>query len=129
MFQPVEAEIPQIVVLDTQIAPPTEITPTLTLTVTWQAIEPVAGDYTVFAHLLAPGDTKVGQRDVRPCSGECPTDNWLPGELVVDRYELAVAPDAPPGPYRLALGLYLLGSGDRAQVVGRDDRTVYVDVP
>jgi hypothetical protein len=129
MFQPVKAAVPQILVLDTQIAPPTEITPTLTLTVTWQALEPVAGDYTVFAHLLAGDDTKASQRDVRPCNGECPTNTWMPGELVVDRYDLALAADAPPGPYRLALGLYLLDTGDRALVVGRDDRTVFLHVP
>jgi hypothetical protein len=128
-FQPVDADAPQILLLDDQISPPTGITSTLKLTLTWQAIAPVAGDYTVFAHLLAAGDTKVAQVDTRPCGGECPTDTWQPGEIVEDRYQLALAPDAPPGPYRLAVGLYLLDTGERAAIAGRDDNTVYLNVP
>jgi hypothetical protein len=135
LLQPVEADAPQIAILDYEIANPIEITPTLTLTLTWQAIEPVANDYTVFVHLLAGGD-KVAQLDTKPCDGECPTDRWQPGEIIVDRYELALAPDlvaemlqTPPGRYRLAIGLYLLDTGDRAVVIGRDDRTVFLDVP
>jgi hypothetical protein len=128
MLQPVGADIPQIVLLDDQIVPPTEVAPTLTLTLTWQSVAPIAGDYTVFVHLLADGD-KVAQLDTRPCGGECPTNTWQPGEIVVDRYQLALAPDTPPGPYRLAVGLYLLNSGERAAVAGRDDKTVVLNVP
>jgi hypothetical protein len=135
MLQTVSAETPQIMLLDYEIAPPTEITPTLTLTLTWQALEPIAGDYTTFVHVLAKGD-KVAQRDTRPCAGECPTTGWVPGDIIIDRYQLDLAPEAatesghlPPGPYRLAIGLYLLDSGDRAMVIGRDDNTVFIDVP
>ena len=129
MLQSVGAEAPQLMILDYQADLVTEITPTLTLTLTWQAVEPVAEDYTVFVHALAAGDTKVAQRDTRPCDGECPTNTWQPGEIIVDRYRLALPPAAPPGPYRVAVGLYLLDTGDRAAVVGREDRTVYLDVP
>jgi len=128
LFQPVESPAPQILLLRAEVAPPTEITPTLTLTLTWQAVEPVAGDYTVFVHLLAGGERKIAQRDTRPCDGRCPTNHWQPGEILADRYVLALPPDAPPGPYRLAVGLYLLETGERAGVVGRADRTVYLDV-
>jgi hypothetical protein len=129
MFQPVGADAPQLMLLDYQADLATEITPTLTLTLTWQAVEPVAEDYTVFVHALAAGDTKVAQRDTRPCDGECPTNTWQAGEIIVDRHQLALPPNAPPGPYRLAVGLYLLDTGDRAIVVGREDRTVLIDVP
>jgi hypothetical protein len=44
MLQPVGAEAPQIMLLDYDLVPPTAITPTLTLTLTWQALEPVTGD-------------------------------------------------------------------------------------
>jgi hypothetical protein len=129
LFQPVEADAPQILLLDYDIVPPTEITPTMGLTLTWQVVPPVTGDYTVFAHLLADGDAKAAQRDSRPCSGDCPTNSWQPGQIVMDHYELGLNADAPPGPYRLALGLYLLETGDRAAVIGQDGRTVYLDVP
>jgi hypothetical protein len=129
LLQPVEAETPQILLLDYEIEPPTEITPTLTLTMTWQAVEPVANDYTTFVHVLTADNAKAAQQDTRPCAGECPTNTWQPGKIIVDRYELAPSPNAPPGPYRLAVGLYLLDSGDRAVVVGRDDQMVIFDVP
>jgi hypothetical protein len=128
MFQPVGANAPQLMILDYQADLGTEITPTLTLTLTWQAVEPVAEDYTVFVHALAEGDTKVAQRDTRPCDGECPTNTWRPGEIIEDRYQLTLPAGAPPGPYRLAVGLYLLDTGERAAVVGREDRTVLLDV-
>ena len=35
----------------------------------------------------------------------------------------------PAGPYRLALGLYLLDGGERAAVGGRDEQMVLIDVP
>jgi hypothetical protein len=104
------------------------VTPTLTLTLTWQAVAPIEQDYTVFAHILA-GEEKVAQRDTQPCSGECPTGTWQPGQIVVDRYRLDLPAGAPPGPYRLAVGLYLLETGDRVPVLGRDDQTVYLHVP
>jgi len=129
VVQPVGAAAPQILLLDAQVTPPTEITPTLTVTLTWQATEPVTGDYTVFVHLLAPDGSKVAQHDTRPCDGACPTDTWQPGAIVTDRHTLDLEAGAPPGPYRLAIGLYLLDSGERAAIVGRDDETVSVDVP
>lgn len=119
----------QILLLDTEVEPPAEISPTLVLTVTWQAVEPVAVDYTTFVHLLDADGDRVTQRDSQPCSGECPTSTWQPGTIVVDRYELVLAAEAPPGPYTLALGLYLLESGGRAAVVGREDDRIVLDVP
>ncbi len=141
LLQPVAADNGQILILDTEIVPPTEVTPTLTLTLTWQAVQPVADDYTIFVHVLDQDDTKVAQRDSRPCDGECPTNTWQPGAIITDRHQLTLAPShaddqaaadvplLPPGPYRLAVGLYLLDTGDRATVVGRDDRTVFLNVP
>ncbi|MFC2037602.1 hypothetical protein ACFLYD_06520 [Chloroflexota bacterium] len=129
MFQPPEVDAPQIMVLDYEVTPPTEITPTLTLTLTWQAVEPVTDDYTMFVHVLSGGDARAAQRDTRPCDGACPTNTWQPGEIIVDRVQLSLDPDAPAGPYRLAMGLYLLDTGERVAVVGRDDRTVFLDVP
>ncbi|MEJ2211286.1 MAG: hypothetical protein P8129_19910, partial [Anaerolineae bacterium] len=127
-------ETAHLLLLDYQVEPPTEITPTLTLTLTWQAVAPTPGvappveaDYTVFVHLLA-GEEKVAQRDSQPCDGECPTSTWQPGRIVVDRHTLSLPPQAPAGPYRLAVGLYLLETGDRAAVLGRDDGTVYLNV-
>jgi hypothetical protein len=126
MFQPVAANQPDILLLDYDVSAPTGLEPTLAVTLTWQALAPLPEDYTVFLHVLRDGDEKVAQRDSRPCSGECPTGTWRPGEIVVDRHQLSLPAEASPGPFRVALGLYLLDSGQRAAVAGDGD-TVILD--
>jgi hypothetical protein len=129
LLRPAEAEAPQIMLLDYEIAQPSELSETqvLTLTLAWQVTEPVVEDYTVFVHVLDGDGAKVVQRDTQPCDGECPTDTWQPGQVIEDHYYLELAQDAG-APAQLAVGLYLPESGDRALVVGREDRTVYLDV-
>jgi len=129
LFRPVEADTPQIMLLQTDIEPPTILTPTLTLTLTWQAVAPVAGDYTVFIHALDAEGRKIAQRDARPCDGDCPTDTWQPGKIIVDVHPLTLPPEAVDRVRQLAVGLYLWQSGDRAAVSGRDDDTVILHVP
>jgi hypothetical protein len=137
LFQPVGAPSPQIMLLDYEVVPPTTITPTLTLTMTWQTTAPLVDDYTVFVHALAGGD-RVAQQDTRPCDGDCPTDTWQPGQIILDRHQLTLPQHQSSGdqsagagskPDRLAVGLYLLETGERASAVGREDGTVYLDVP
>jgi len=128
LIQPLGAKAPRIMLLEAEMAAPTEITPTLTVTLTWQTVAPLTDDYTIFLHVLTP-EAKIAQRDSQPCDGECPTSGWQPGEIVADRHRLDLPASAPPGPYRLAVGLYLLASGQRAAVVGSDEGTVILDVP
>ena len=129
LLQAEEAEAPQIMLLDYEIEQPADLaaTQSLTLTLAWQAVEPVVEDYTVFVHVLDGDGAKLAQRDARPCDGECPTNTWQPGQVIMDRYQLDLAQEAG-APAQLAVGLYLLESGDRASVVGRDERTVFLDV-
>jgi hypothetical protein len=129
MFQAQDSNAPQLMILDYEIVPPAEIAPTIVVTLTWQAVQLVDEDYTVFVHAMAGGDMKAAQRDTRPCDGQCPTNDWQPGEIVFDRYQLDLAPDAPPAPYQLAVGLYLLDTGERVGIVGRPNGTVILDVP
>lgn len=62
--------------------------------------------YTVFTHLLNPSGMVRGQLDQPPLGGEAPTTTWLPGEVLVDRYVIPIAPDAPPGTYQVEIGMY-----------------------
>jgi len=78
----------------------------LYLSLYWQTDTPLALSYTVFAHLLDPTGWLRGQQDNPPVGGTYPTTEWQPGEVIVDRYEITVSPDAPRGVYRLAVGLY-----------------------
>lgn len=85
----------------------------LRLTLYWQALKPTLQNYTVFAHLLDPNGVLKGQQDSIPRNGELPTDRWAPGEVVVDVYEIPVAPDALPGKYQFEVGMYLPETGER----------------
>jgi hypothetical protein len=118
LFQPVGADQPQVILLDYDLGASIEASTTLTLT--WQAVAPLLDDYTVFVHALQDGE-KVAQRDSRPCDGACPTHTWQPGQILVDRHPLALPAGVPPTSLRLAVGLYLLDSGQRAAVASGGD--------
>lgn len=76
------------------------------LTLYWQALEVPSVAYTVFAHLLDEQGVIRGQKDGVPLGGRYPTDRWQAEEYVADAYSLRVEEDAPPGVYRLAIGMY-----------------------
>jgi len=86
------------------------------LTLYWQGLSPLKEDYTVFTHLLDSQGRLWGQKDNKPCGGEAPTITWVPGEVVVDQYIIAVDPSAPPGEYVLEVGMYDQESGERVPV-------------
>jgi hypothetical protein len=46
-----------------------------------------------------------------------PTYLWDEGERVQDEYELTIAPDAPPGTYQIAVGMYYLPTLERLPVL------------
>jgi hypothetical protein len=49
-----------------------------------------------------------------------PTYLWDEGERIQDEYALAIPPDAPPGAYQIAVGMYYLPTLERLSVVDRD---------
>ena len=90
------------------------------LIVYWQSQRPMEVDYTVFTHLLDAEGRIRGQQDRMPVGGTRPTTTWLPGEIIADPYTIPVATDAPPGRYRLEVGMYELATGARLPVLGPD---------
>ena len=46
------------------------------------------------------------QEDHTPLRGERPTRGWLQGEVITDRYDLVISPDASAGDYSVEVGLY-----------------------
>ena len=91
---------------------------TLHLTLYWKCLAPVGRNYTVFTHVLGPGDAIWAQKDSWPMDGAAPTGGWRVGQIVEDRYELVVKPETPEGVYDLEIGLYLAETGERLPVVG-----------
>jgi hypothetical protein len=79
---------------------------TVRLTLTWQALAPVQGDYTVFTHLLDAQGVLRGQNDAKPLAGARPTTTWARGEVLVDVCEIPLSPAAVAGEYILLMGLY-----------------------
>ncbi|MDH7487708.1 MAG: glycosyltransferase family 39 protein [Anaerolineae bacterium] len=108
--------------LDRRLVHPGE---TLHLTLYWQALSPMAEDYTVFTHLLLPPDQVWAQDDQQPGDGQMPTSTWQPGQIIEERYELTLPPETPSGVYEIEVGLYLAASGDRLRV-GLSDAGIVV---
>ncbi len=94
----------------------------LAVTLSWAAAAYPAADYTVFVHLVRPGeDQALSQGDAPPLAGRWPTSLWLPGVRVDDEHRVALPGDLPPGPYELLVGLYDPATGTRLPLAGGHD--------
>jgi mannosyltransferase len=93
----------------------------LTLALFWRPLSQLEEDYTVFSHLYDPEGHLRGQMDGQPLGGRYPTSAWQTGETIADKYEIQLDPQAPPGEYQLAVGMYDLVTGVRLSVTG-DER-------
>ena len=96
----------------------------------WTSGGDVTQRYKAFTHLLgdtfnaAGGNFLWGQADNEPAANTRPTTTWRNGEVIVDEYAIPVAPDAPPGTYRIEIGLYDPITGARLPVMGPDGAPV-----
>jgi 4-amino-4-deoxy-L-arabinose transferase-like glycosyltransferase len=81
----------------------------------WRATGKVATDWTVFTHLLGPpkadGSTLWAGHDARPGQGSAGVTTWVPGDLILDEYQLRLPSNAPPGQYQIEIGLYNPAAG------------------
>jgi hypothetical protein len=99
---------------------------TIALTLYWSSDGDVDRRYKVFTHLLgdvfnaAGGNFLWGQADNEPAANTRPTTTWRGAEVIVDEYAIPIAPDAPPGQYRIEIGLYDPVTGQRLPVLGAD---------
>jgi hypothetical protein len=76
------------------------------LTLYWRSEGAPATSYTVFVHLLDEQSQVRGQQDQIPGRGRAPTSGWVEGQVVVDEYAVPLDVDAPPGIYRIEVGMY-----------------------
>jgi hypothetical protein len=81
-------------------------------------------DYTVSVQLVGPDGRLYGQMDAWPVQGTLPTSQWTPGQRVSDPYQVVLAPDAPPGRYRVGVVVYLLATQTRLPVVDTLGRAI-----
>ncbi len=78
----------------------------LRFTLAWQPEQPLETDLTVFTQLLGPDGRVWGQQDNQPYGGWYGLTLWRPDQPVLDDYAFRIDPAAPPGTYRLIVGLY-----------------------
>ena len=80
---------------------------TVEITLYWEAEATPAASFTVFTHIVTddPGQ-KIGQLDQLPLGGGRTTTTWRPREIITDTYAVQIDPNAPPGAYRLIVGMY-----------------------
>jgi hypothetical protein len=79
---------------------------TISVDLRWTCTAPVAEDYTISVQLINSRWQKAAQSDAQPRNGEAPTSSWQTGEVVAERRELTVAPEAEPGSYALRVTAY-----------------------
>ena len=105
---------------------------TVTLTLTWQSLQPVPYDATTFVHLRGTDGSALAQADRQPLNGRFPTSYWLPGQLLTDTITLSPVDDVDIE--QLALGMYKWPSLDRLPAVDADgnpqpDNMIVIDAP
>jgi hypothetical protein len=101
----------------------------LPVTLYWQATAEVPSGYHVSVQVvpatgpdgLTPGGAPVAQHDGAPSGGSRPTTGWVPGEIIVDRHEVATAPEVAPGMYLLIAALYDPDAPGQARPAVRQD--------
>ena len=81
------------------------------LTLYWESLTAVSDSYKVFVHVLDGSGAIVAQIDRLPVNGLAPTTRWQAGDLIRDRYELALPAELPAGHYELRVGLYTEANG------------------
>jgi hypothetical protein len=93
----------------------------------WKTIGAMPESYTGFLHLAGPDGRLVTQDDHELGRGFYRTLFWQPGEVVRERYELALPKNIPSGDYTLWAGVYGFPSLKRlavrsASTSAQDDR-------
>jgi len=74
--------------------------------VVWRVQRPLPERQTVFVHLLDGQSRFLAGQDNEPQEGTRPTTSWLPGEIILDRFDLSLSDDADLSNATLELGAY-----------------------
>jgi len=97
---------------------------TLAVHLVWLARESMEESYKVFIHVIDDQGKLLAQTDSRPQSYASNTNRWIPGQVIVDRFEVPLPSDAPPGRYQVRVGLYNEADGQRLPVLDATGKAV-----
>ena len=87
----------------------------VSVTLTWQVLQPPDFDYNLYLHVLDANGQRWGQADAQPVAGQ-PMTQWAVGSVYTGA--VAVAIDAAaPSPLHLAWGLYNWQTGARLPAI------------
>ncbi len=96
------------------------------VTVVWQILAPPPDPrLTPFYHLVDRWGNRWGQAEPFKYAAE----DWTPGEIVMDRVRVPIAPGAPPGEYSLETGLYSQYTDTRLAVIDTNGSFAGTTVP
>ncbi len=79
----------------------------------WRVTQTPAQPLSLMAHLLDANGVPVAVGD----GLGVPIDQWRPGDVIVQRHEIAAPPDAAPGTYWLQTGAYTLPDVERLPIL------------
>jgi hypothetical protein len=121
--RPVQARWQNGLTLSEYTVAPQPVQPGQTLSVTlyWQASQPIAESYAVFVHLLDQTGQITTQNDDLPRAGAYPTPWWPPGLSVADIHPLVLPAHLPAGAYQLVVGFYRPADGRRLPLLKGGD--------
>ncbi|MEW5717223.1 MAG: hypothetical protein AB1817_01210 [Chloroflexota bacterium] len=83
------------------------------LIVYWHATQPIAKDYTVFAHVVDASGRIVAGFDSQPHQGSAPTSSWRADTMVADGTVIPIDTTVAPGAYAIEIGWYDLATSQR----------------
>jgi hypothetical protein len=93
----------------------------------WRSEDVTDDDYAVFVHLMDSGGNLLAQDDGPPAGGNRPTFSWQAAELIIDRREFALPPDAPFGDYVISIGMYTLATLERLPALDQNGQRLPED--
>jgi hypothetical protein len=99
----------------------------LSLTLTWNSLEPVPRPWTVFVHLVGEDERIVAESNSQPHAGALPFPLWTPGDWMADTHTVPLPPGLAPGAYELRVGLYRPDKGGERQRVWGEDGSALGD--
>ncbi|HLG72756.1 MAG TPA: 6-pyruvoyl-tetrahydropterin synthase-related protein [Chloroflexota bacterium] len=72
----------------------------------WKSLQGIDQNYVTFVHLIDVSGKAWTTHDNQPNATLQATSSWVPGQTIRDDFLLHLPDDAPPGLYRIEVGLY-----------------------
>ena len=105
---------------DVQLPSEAFVGDTINVTLTWHALEQMDRPWTVFIHLVDEDKRIVSERNAQPLDGAFPTSSWVGGDWIRDPKQVLIT--APPGSYRVWIGLWDAEEGSRLGMYDQADQ-------